>query len=73
MTQTIHKSMPQSGINEQQILSQLDAFKSEDPEYKNGKVWSLVYYIDEAHQQLLKDSYLNIRLKTVSILLHLKA
>jgi glutamate/tyrosine decarboxylase-like PLP-dependent enzyme len=57
MTKSIHKAMPQSGVEEHEILSQLDAFKSEDPEYKSGKVWSLVYYIDEAHQQLLKDSY----------------
>ena len=57
MKHRIHKPMPQSGIGEQEILSQLDAFKSEDPEYKNGKLWSLVYYINEAHQQLLKESY----------------
>jgi len=57
MTHSNHKPMPESGIGKQEILSQLEAFKSEDPEYKNGKVWSLVYYIDETHQQLLKDSY----------------
>ncbi len=57
MTHLHHKPMPQSGVDQEEILSQLDAFKSDDPEYKNGKVWSLVYYIDEAHQQLLKDSY----------------
>ncbi len=57
MTDKHHKPMPQSGIGQDEILSQLDAFKADDPEYKNGKVWSLVYYIDEAHQQLLKDSY----------------
>lgn len=49
--------MPQHGLSQQQILDQLDSFKVDDPKYKNGKVWSLVYYIDEAHQQLLKDSY----------------
>ena len=46
MTNTTHKSMPSSGREGQEILTQLDAFKAEDPEYKNGKVWSLVYYID---------------------------
>jgi len=49
--------MPQKGLGEHEILAQLDTFKAEDPKYKNGKLWSLVYYIDEAHQQLLKDSY----------------
>lgn len=57
MTNTSHKSMPSSGRESQEILSQLDDFKAEDPEYKNGKVWSLVYYIDEAHQEFLKDAY----------------
>ncbi len=54
---SIHKSMPQTGLGDHEILAQLDTFKAEDPEYKNGKLWSLVYYIDEAHQQLLKESY----------------
>ena len=35
MTNTTHKSMPSSGREGQEILSQLDAFKAEDPEYKN--------------------------------------
>ncbi len=57
MTKNSHKAMPESGKGEQEIFSQLESFKAEDPEYKNGKLWSLVYYIDEAHQQLLKESY----------------
>ena len=57
MTNTTHKAMPTSGRDGKEILSQLDAFKSEDPEYKSGKIWSLVYYIDEAHQEFLKDAY----------------
>ncbi len=52
-----HQSMPDKGQASAQILEQLDTFKQHDPEYKNGKVWSLVYYIDEAHQDFLKESY----------------
>jgi len=52
-----HQSMPDKGQASSQILEQLDTFKEHDPEYKNGKVWSLVYYIDEAHQDFLKESY----------------
>ena len=57
MSDPIHKAMPSLGRDSKEILSQLDAFKGEDPQYKNGKVWSLVYYIDEAHQDFLKESY----------------
>lgn len=57
MTKNTHKPMPNSGRKGQEILAQLDAFKGQDPEYKNGKVWSLVYYIDEDHQDFLKESY----------------
>ena len=57
MSDPIHKAMPALGRDSKEILSQLDAFKGEDPQYKNGKVWSLVYYIDEAHQDFLKESY----------------
>ena len=52
-----HQAMPDKGQASSQILDQLDTFKEHDPEYKNGKVWSLVYYIDEAHQDFLKESY----------------
>jgi len=52
-----HQAMPATGQASSQILDQLDTFKEHDPEYKNGKVWSLVYYIDEAHQDFLKESY----------------
>ena len=57
MTESIHKSMPVNGLDSEQILEQLEGFKSDDPEYKSGKLWSLVYYIDETHQELLKESY----------------
>ncbi|TLU67413.1 aspartate aminotransferase family protein [Thalassotalea litorea] len=53
----MHKSMPDNGVKRDEILSQLDSFKEQDPNYKSGKLWSLVYYIDEAHQELLKDAY----------------
>lgn len=52
-----HKAMPDSGRDAAQILSELDAFKGQDPNYKEGKVWSLVYYLDENHSNFLKESY----------------
>ena len=49
--------MPTNGVDSDVILDSLEQFKIDDPEYKNGKLWSLVYYLDEQHQALLKDAY----------------
>jgi len=49
-------SIPQDGENPENILAQIDRMKEEDIAWKEGRVWSLVYYIDEAHDQLLKDA-----------------
>lgn len=53
----MHKAMPEQGRNSNQILSELEAFKAQDPNYKDGRVWSLVYYLDEQHADFLKQSY----------------
>lgn len=52
-----HTAMPAQGRAADDILEQLQDFKADDPNYKDGKVWSLVYYLDEQHSQFLKDSY----------------
>tara|TARA_R110002110_G_scaffold413729_1_gene641601 strand:- start:90060 stop:91496 length:1437 start_codon:yes stop_codon:yes gene_type:complete len=53
----MHKGMPENGRDSAQILQDLEAFKEKDPHYKEGKVWSLVYYLDEDHSDFLKESY----------------
>ncbi len=52
-----HKAMPETGQASADVLSQLDAFKEHDPNYKDGRVWSLVYYLDEDHSAFIKESY----------------
>jgi len=53
----MHKPMPERGCDSDQILDQLEVFKESDPQYKDGRVWSLVYYLDEEHSAFLKESY----------------
>ena len=53
----MHKPMPDQGAASADILQQLEAFKERDPRYKEGKVWSLVYYLNEEHSGFLKDAY----------------
>jgi glutamate/tyrosine decarboxylase-like PLP-dependent enzyme len=49
--------MPDTGQDSPDVLKQLDTFKEHDPSYKDGRVWSLVYYLDEDHSAFLKESY----------------
>lgn len=52
-----HKPMPDSGQDSEQILEQLERYKEHDPNYKDGRLWSLVYYLNEEHSGFLKESY----------------
>ncbi len=56
-SQQLHKPMPDIGHDSADILQQLDTFKEHDPNYKDGRVWSLVYYLNEDHSDFLKESY----------------
>ena len=56
-TQSNHKPMPEVGLPAPDILGQLDASKAHDPNYKDGRVWSLVYYLNEEHSDFIKDAY----------------
>ena len=53
----MHKPMPEQGAPSEDILQSLEAFKGRDPKYKEGRVWSLVYYLNEEHSGFLKDAY----------------
>ena len=53
----MHKPMPEHGTASDDILRELEAFKERDPRYKEGRLWSLVYYLNEEHSGFLKDAY----------------
>ncbi|MBT8139697.1 MAG: aspartate aminotransferase family protein [Gammaproteobacteria bacterium] len=53
----MHKPMPEKGCESSEIFAQLEAFKTCDPQYKEGRVWSLVYYLDEEHSAFIKEAY----------------
>lgn len=57
LNKRVHKSMPATGRPSLEILQDLEAFKTHDPSYKDGKLWSLVYYLNEQHSDFLKESY----------------
>ena len=53
----MHTAMPEQGRDSTQILEELESFKDKDPKYKEGRVWSLVYYLNEDHSDFLKEAY----------------
>ena len=50
-------TLPQKGRSKEDILKELLQYGQEDPEYKAGRTWSLVYYLGEDHTQLLQEAY----------------
>ncbi len=51
------KTIPETGRSYEEILRELDAFAAEDPAYKDGKTWSLVYYKDEEYTHFISQAY----------------
>jgi len=49
-----HISIPAEGEKPDLILQQIKKMKEKDVAWKDGRVWSLVYYVNEEHDKLLK-------------------
>jgi sphinganine-1-phosphate aldolase len=50
-------ALPEHGLPTDEVLQQLHAYGAGDPAYKQGRLWSLVYYLDPAHDELLNRAY----------------
>jgi glutamate/tyrosine decarboxylase-like PLP-dependent enzyme len=49
--------IPEVGVGKKDVLAQLEQLKGSDPDWLNGKTWSLVYYVDDSHYDLMKKAY----------------
>ena len=49
--------MPEKGRPFDEILNELDGFGKDDPNYKDAKTWSLVYYLNREYTEFLGDAY----------------
>ncbi|MBL7664369.1 MAG: aspartate aminotransferase family protein [Bacteriovoracaceae bacterium] len=49
------KVFPEHGIDKDKVLLELDSLSQDDPDFKRGRTWGLVYYAGEEHHQFLKD------------------
>jgi sphinganine-1-phosphate aldolase len=55
MTERIE--LPPQGRPREDVLADLQRFAADDPDYKSGRLWSLVYWLDEAHDEFLGEAY----------------
>lgn len=48
-----HKPLPATGRDADAIMADLDAFGRDDPDYRDRRIWSLVYHLDDEHDDFL--------------------
>lgn len=53
----MNTSLPQTGRTPAEILEQLKGYASQDPNYKAGRLWSLVYYLNDDFEKFLSQAY----------------
>lgn len=49
--------IPKTGVPREQILSELDALRSGDADWRGARTFSLVYHRDDEHSAFLKEAY----------------
>lgn len=50
------KTIPLQGQPEEAVLANMEAMKSGDPKWAEGRTWSLVYHVDDEHRALLQQT-----------------
>ena len=47
------EALPPTGRAAAEVLRDLERLGADDPDYRHGRLWSLVYWLDEDHDELL--------------------
>ena len=50
-------ALPAQGRSTADVLLELKGYAAQDPNYKQGRLWSLVYYLDEEFTDFMGDAY----------------
>lgn len=50
-------SLPEQGRPREDVLRELRGYAADDPDYKSGRLWSLVYWLGEDHDAFLGEAY----------------
>ncbi len=49
--------LPENGIPENELFKQMEEIRKDDINWRDGKVWSLVYHASDKHTEMLKKAY----------------
>ncbi len=49
--------LPKQGRPQHEVLESLRNFAAADPDYKSGRLWSLVYWLGEEHEAFMGEAY----------------
>ncbi len=49
--------LPAEGRPRDDVLRELRGFGADDPDYRHGRLWSLVYWLDEDYERFLGEAY----------------
>ncbi len=49
--------LPEKGISDADVLIEMEEIRKDDINWRNGKVWSLVYHATDEHTEMLKKAY----------------
>ena len=49
--------LPKNGISEEEVLKEMEEKRKDYINWRNGKVWSLVYHATDEHTEMLKKAY----------------
>jgi sphinganine-1-phosphate aldolase len=50
-------TLPQQGIDRAKLVSSMRSMRSEDGDWQHGRMFGLVYYIDQEHAELIREAY----------------
>ncbi|MFW9866907.1 MAG: pyridoxal phosphate-dependent decarboxylase family protein [Candidatus Thorarchaeota archaeon] len=50
--------LPEKGLNEEALFKEMEEVREDDINWRNGKVWSLVYHATDKHTEMLKKAYM---------------
>ncbi|MHA2037157.1 MAG: pyridoxal phosphate-dependent decarboxylase family protein [Promethearchaeota archaeon] len=50
-------TIPEKGIPEEALLKEMEDLREEDTNWREGRVWSLVYHATDKHTEMLKKAY----------------
>ncbi|MEM6657721.1 MAG: aspartate aminotransferase family protein [Pseudomonadota bacterium] len=53
----VHHQLPDRGRAQQDVLDELKRFAENDPKYREGRIWSLVYHLDDEHDAFVSRAY----------------